>query len=75
MTYTQALAAEQALDVLMDRLGSANHRVWVGREKVIRRNGGSWNPDFIQRYWEHVGGVLEELPFEQAADCPEHGPR
>lgn len=73
--FTQSVVAEQALDVLLGRTTAPNHRVWVGRQDLVEREGGTWNVQWSARHGEHAGGFVRELAFERAENCPEHQQR
>jgi molybdopterin/thiamine biosynthesis adenylyltransferase len=70
LAHIQALIAELALDVLLQRVADSTHRVWIGRHDLLTRAGGSWDPAWIAAYGDPGGGgQLRDIQFN--AGCAE----
>jgi hypothetical protein len=67
LIHIQALVAELALDVLINRESSSTHRVWIGRRDLVARSGGTWNPAWIAAHGDPgAGGQLQDVVFGAA---------
>jgi molybdopterin/thiamine biosynthesis adenylyltransferase len=67
LIHIQALVAELALDVLVNRIRGSTHRVWIGRRDLVNRAGGTWNAAWIVAYGDPgAGGQLQDVPFRAA---------
>jgi hypothetical protein len=67
LMHIQALAAELALDVLINRVPGSAHRVWIGRRDLVARAGGSWNAAWIAAHGDPgAGGQLQDVVFGAA---------
>ena len=64
LMHIQALVAELALDVLLKRVSSSTHRVWIGRRELVDRAGGRWNPAWIAAHGHPgTGGQIHNVVF------------
>lgn len=69
LMHIQALIAELALDVLVNRLRDSTHRVWIGRHCLVSRAGGAWNASWVAAHGDPgAGGQLVDLHFEPACN-------
>jgi hypothetical protein len=67
LTHIQAIVAELALDILLNRVHGSAHRVWIGRRDLVTRAGGTWNPAWIAAHGDPAsGGQLQALPVKTA---------
>jgi hypothetical protein len=67
LMHIQALVAELALDVLINRMPGSVHRVWIGRQDLVARAGGQWNPAWIAAHGDPgEGGQLQDVAFGAA---------
>lgn len=64
LTHVHGLIAELALDFLLGRIDSSTHRVWIGKQSLLERAGGVWNPDWVSVYGDPAaGGHLMDIAF------------
>ena len=74
LAHVHALIADLVLDVLLGRVTSATHRVWIGQRKVIDRAGGEWAESWIARHGDPgEGGIVTEALATKDPGCPECG--
>jgi molybdopterin/thiamine biosynthesis adenylyltransferase len=71
LDHINAIIAELALDVLMGRVLTSLHRIWVGRRMVLERAGGEWNAEWVQAHTDPGdGGNIVEAPVVRDPQCP-----
>lgn len=75
LNAVQGMVADLSLDVLLERTTADTHRVWLAREAHVKGAGGTWNPDWMAAHGQHAGGVIQDLSFQGAEGCGEHGDR
>ena len=74
LAHAHALAADLALDVLLEDVKSSTHRVWLAPKKLLDRTGGIWNPAWIEHHGDpNVGGVLRDIAIGKDPNCRECG--
>lgn len=74
LSHVHALIADLIIDVLLDKVETSTHRVWIGQRKILEEAGGNWNPDWVRCYGDPgSGGVLEEIEVIPVQNCPECG--
>lgn len=70
--HITALAAEAALDCLLDRASSMHHRIWVGRKSLLDAAGGRWSNEFLETAASRpLGGFIEERHWPGDPNCSE----
>jgi hypothetical protein len=68
------LAADLALDALLDRAGAGAHRVVSARTAVMEAAQGSWSPAWTERCGPgREGGRTEQFEWLASAGCPACG--
>ena len=74
LAHAHALAADLALDVLLENVNCSTHRVWLASKKLLDRTGGIWNPAWIEHHGDpKVGGVLQDVAIDKNPNCRECG--
>lgn len=69
-THAHGLVAELAIDVLMDRVEPATHRVWIAPLRLLEREGGIWDSRWIEAHGDPgEGGHLRQLTWLQRSNC------
>jgi hypothetical protein len=69
LMHIQALIAELAVDVLVNRVHDSTHRVWIGRRDLVNRAGGRWNVAWVGAHGDPVaGGRLQDVDFDPACN-------
>lgn len=65
LAHIQALIAELAIDMLLDRVPNSAHRVWIARRNLVARAGGDWSPGWVTMHGDPgAGGQLCDVGFE-----------
>lgn len=76
LTYIEALITEMVLDCLLQTVTSPRHRLWIGRESLLKSAGGLWNPAWASSTKGPLtGGFIEERPWlanSACRDCKGH---
>lgn len=71
LDHINSIITELALDVLMGRVQTSLHRIWIGRRMVLERAGGEWNPEWVQAHTDPGdGGNIVEVPIVHDPQCP-----
>ncbi len=71
LSHVQALVADLAADILLDRIARTAHRVWIGQHKLLAPGGGQWNRDWTDLHGDPGdGGRMMEVPFRHDPACP-----
>jgi molybdopterin/thiamine biosynthesis adenylyltransferase len=47
LSFAQGLVSDLAADVLLSRIESSTHRVWIGQKKLLEQGKGEWHKDWI----------------------------
>lgn len=71
LAFVQGVVTDLATEVLLGRVCTSRHRVWVGQRKLHDQDGGYWHPDWAARYGAPgAGGFIKDM--EPSADpiCP-----
>ena len=72
LAHVQAMISELALDVLLGRVAHSLHRAWVGSQRLLERDGGCWNPAWIDLHGGPAfSGQLVELSVVPDSQCPQ----
>lgn len=67
---TVSVAASLALDVLLDKISTATHRVWIGPRSLLVDSGGTWNQRWLAEHPDRDEGAFQEtLPWQEDPDC------
>ncbi|WP_235264078.1 ThiF family adenylyltransferase [Geoalkalibacter ferrihydriticus] len=71
LSYSQTLVADLVADILLGRVTSSAHQVWIGQKKLLERENGEWHPDWIVRHGSpENGGRMMIVPFKNDVSCP-----
>lgn len=71
LNFAQSLVADLASDILLNRIDTSTHRVWIGQKKVLDLEKGEWHPSWIARNGDpEIGGRLVDLTITNDPYCP-----
>ena len=71
LCWAQALVTEAAMDTLLGRSTSANHRTWIGQTHRVYEAGGSWTEGLTDALGDvKNGGLTFEQPWPASPNCP-----
>ena len=71
LAFSQGLVTDLAADILLSRVGSSAHRVWIGQKKLLEAGKGEWHPAWIANHgYPGNGGCILEVAVSDDAGCP-----
>ena len=76
IAHVAALVTEAAVDTLLGRIAKPAHRVWVAREAILQRAGGTWSKAWRATVQgEPKGACIEERLWAPRINCAVCGGR
>lgn len=71
LSYSQGLVADLVAEVLLGRVTSSIHQVWIGQKKLLERENGEWHPNWIAHHGDpEDGGRIMRIPIINDTNCP-----
>lgn len=67
------LAADLAIDHLLDRAPVGSYRVLSARQSIVERSGGIWTPEWERSTLQRPSAALVEMVWRQDLACSECG--